>query len=329
MSCVAPYHVPKTNFLVPCGRCMQCRIAKQSSLTFLAERELLHDVYPKGLGASFVTLTYDEDSLPYVKGDVVERFSSVAFKRDSSKWTETLFKKDLQDFFKRCRRSMSYHNIDVPFRHISCGEYGDSTFRAHYHVVFLGLSDVLAQSVVARNWKFGFVDVGPLTSGGLRYVCKYITKKYDSVSATDLQVSLGVEPPFLIHSQRLGRNWIDDNIDSIVSNEFTFIGHNGKRQLLPKVVRDYVEKRTGVSSLPSIQKYLSADFKSCPSDKDYDTYCRERSVLREEYLVASARSNGYPVTPDFLARRKWIRPRSVRLDPRVVDFAKYDDIVPF
>lgn len=52
MSCVSPFRVPKTDYLVPCGRCMQCRIARQSALTFLCERELIHDVYPKGLGAS-------------------------------------------------------------------------------------------------------------------------------------------------------------------------------------------------------------------------------------------------------------------------------------
>lgn len=331
MSCVSPFHVPKTDYYVPCGRCMQCRIAKQSQLTFLSQRELLTDVYPKGLGASFVTLTYNEDSVPFCNTSGMVRYSSILKnpkKFESKPYFMSLYKKDLQDFMKRVRRSMQYHNIDVPFRFLASGEFGDSTARPHYHLVFFGLSDVLARSVVRKNWPYGFIDVGPLSAGGLRYVCKYITKKYDSYNMYLHEKSLGVTSPFLTHSQRLGHNWILAHLDQIVDSDYTFI-FNGSRCLYPKAVRDFVKYKTGVDPLPAIQKYLSADYASCPDDVDYEDFVRDRNILREQFLRSSAQSRGMTVTPEFLASRSWLRPRSVRFSPDFSSSALEFDDIPF
>lgn len=327
MSCSSPLQL-NNGLLVPCGRCMCCRVARQSSLAFLAERELISNVYSKGLGASFLTLTYNQDSVPYKRCDSFLRQLDY-FSGSHPDYYVSLYKKDVQDFFKRVRRSMDYHNIHIPFKYLSCGEYGGSTDRPHYHIVFLGLSDVVARDVTRKNWPYGLIDVGPLTSGGLRYVTKYCTKKYDSYNMTILQKSLGVEPPFLIRSQRIGYDWIDSHLDSIVSSDFTFIGRNGSRRLYPKDVRDYVSKKTGVDPFPSVQKFLYNDFKACPSDVDYDTFQRERVYLHEQYLRSAARSRGLPVTPEFLARKCWLRPSHSVCSPDVADFVKHDDVVPF
>lgn len=86
MSCVSPIVVKTKTGVVnaPCGRCLSCCIAKQSALTFLAQKELELN-YKRGQGASFITLTYDDDSVnfapgtPYMtlKKKICKTFSSV------------------------------------------------------------------------------------------------------------------------------------------------------------------------------------------------------------------------------------------------------------
>lgn len=314
MSCVSPITL-SNGFTVPCGMCLQCRIRKQSAISFLAERELISDVYTKGLGASFVTLTYDDQNVPFCSVSDVKRYSDISSAQNPSQnLYMSLYKPDLQKFFKRVRRSMDYHNISAPFRYLASGEYGDSTARPHYHIIFLGLSDVLAQSVCHKNWDFGFIDVGPLGAGGIRYCTKYITKKYDSYSMYLHEKSIGVTSPFLVHSQRLGWNWINSHLGSIVDNDFTFIS-NGRRLLYPKNVRDWVAKKTGVDPMPSIQRYLNSDRALCPSDKDYIDFTRDRNILREEYLRSCALSRGITLTPSDIAHKSWLYPRSKRIYP--------------
>ena len=63
MSCVSPILVKTKTGVVnaSCGRCLSCCVAKQSALNFLCEKEL-QKVYSRGLGASFCTLTYNDDN---------------------------------------------------------------------------------------------------------------------------------------------------------------------------------------------------------------------------------------------------------------------------
>lgn len=68
MSCVSPIPVMTRSGAVvnaACGRCLSCCIAKQSSLNFLASKELELN-YKRGQGASFVTLTYDDNNVNFV-----------------------------------------------------------------------------------------------------------------------------------------------------------------------------------------------------------------------------------------------------------------------
>jgi len=96
--------------LVPCGKCMHCRVAKRRewSLRMLHELDEHED-------SIFITLTYDEDNVP-------ENMS--------------LRKADLQKFFKRLRKALG----DRTIKYFACGEYGDKTERLHYHSIIFGLS---------------------------------------------------------------------------------------------------------------------------------------------------------------------------------------------
>lgn len=330
MSCVSPVtiRVPHIRyngekyfqtFEVPCNNCINCLIKKQSQLEFLGSKELL-DVYQSGRGASFVTLTYDDNHIPCNSNGLV-----------------TLRKSDLQKWLKNLRRQQEYYNEKVPFKYVACGEYGDELGRPHYHIVFLGLTDVQVAKYTKKLWKHGLCDIGPLGQGGLRYVLKYLTKAHPTKDVKNMRLSLDVENPFVTHSFGLGKNWIIRHVNDIADSNFIF-NINGKDYLYPKYVMRYVSLRTGKSYKKAVRDFLFKTVipESRAKDKMANILLKERSFIQFENNLASLRSKNIPIDPAILAQKKWLKPKSYhdrflvkkKID-NLVDFAIYGDVVPF
>lgn len=327
MNCVSPLTIRVTRnstyklietFEVPCGHCINCLIQKQSALEFLAKKELL-EVYKRGQGASFVTLTYDDNHIPRTSDGLV-----------------TLRKHDLQCWFKNMRRQMEYYNEKIPFKYIACGEYGDSLGRSHYHIVFLGLTDVQVAKYTKKLWKYGLCDIGVLGQGGLRYVCKYLTKQKPPKVVKEMREKLEVENPFLVHSFGLGKKWILDNVQKIADDNFQF-SLNGKLSFYPSYVCRFVSLRTGKSYKRCIQdfnvKRLDKVHAQGHTLKSFDD---EQRYLRYQNNIACLRSKGITVDPKDLEKIHWVKPKH-KLDRQVfrhnlnqlADLAIYGDVVPF
>lgn len=149
---------------LPCGKCLGCRKrrAKEWAVRCMHEASLS----PKN---SFVTLTYDDEHLP-----------SNGFLRP----------KDLGDFLKRLRNAIvrkQYEHIDADgLRYFACGEYGDSTFRAHYHALLFGVKftdlypikrDLFTSETLKRIWGHGNVSIGTVTVRSAMYCAMYSVKK--------------------------------------------------------------------------------------------------------------------------------------------------------
>lgn len=336
MACVNPLELQTKvkgrlkNIKVSCGHCLNCMIKKQSQLTFLANKELLTR-YKKGQSASFVTLTYDDNHIPYNENGFV-----------------TLRKSDVQKFLKNVRRQIDYHNLKKDFKVIYCGEYGDgshsnfktgvSTFRPHYHIAFLGLSDTEAKMFTRKLWKFGLCDVGPLSSGGLRYICKYMTKATPGKIVKEIREVAKVENPFICHSIGLGKEWINKNLYKIVENEFHF-NINGKKTLFPKYILRYVSAHTGIDYLQYVNKEIYNDINRKVAKNNgfnsLDDYLYEKSYIRYQYKVAALRSQGKPIN-DITLNKAWIKPKSKHdrtynkfFVCKALELAKYGDVVPF
>lgn len=316
MSCINPIivnpkHTHKNDTIqVPCGHCLNCLIKKQSQLTFLATRELL-EKYKVKQSASFVTLTYDDNHIPYNENGFV-----------------TLRKKDVQLFLKNLRRNMQYHNDNIPFKVLYSGEYGDgshakngvSTRRPHYHIAFLGLSETQIKKYTRKLWSYGLCDVGPLSSGGLRYICKYMNKACPDKDVKELREIAEVENPFICHSIGLGKKWIENNLQKIVDDEFCF-NLNGKHYMFPKYVMQFVTNHTGVDYHPFVIKFLNRE--KLPLSKvkgiSYTQYDFEDSFIKYKYKVAALRSQNKPVN-DITLNKKWCKPFSSH-DRSLVDLA--------
>lgn len=187
-------------FDLPCGQCIGCRAqrARMWALRAVHEAEM-HDKN------CFLTLTYDNENLP----------------KDGS-----LNMEDWQLFAKRLRERCGR------FRFLMCGEYGERTFRPHYHACVFGLDFVETRvrlprsrgnplwtsSVVLESWQKGHISIGELTYESAEYVARYVMKKLTG----ERSVIYGERrPPFLNASRRpgLGSSWLERYISDVYPSD--------------------------------------------------------------------------------------------------------------
>lgn len=128
-----------------CGQCTPCRINRRRLWSWrMVLESYCHD------HSSFVTLTYSDDELP--EGG-------------------SLVPSHLSGFMKRLR----FHS-GTQLRFFGVGEYGDATFRPHYHVAVFGLSPLRAD-LVSRSWTAGHSSAHELNEATAAYVAGYCLKK--------------------------------------------------------------------------------------------------------------------------------------------------------
>jgi len=98
---------------------------------------------------AFVTLTYDDANYPNYGN---------------------LEPKELSNFVKRLRKYS-----ERKLRYFGVGEYGDQTWRPHYHLAIFGL-DLTEHDLVEKSWKKGFSCVQELNQATANYVAGYVVK---------------------------------------------------------------------------------------------------------------------------------------------------------
>lgn len=204
MQCTNPMWLRKEHMFVPCGHCLGCRIAHSREWTV----RLLHEMSSHD-SCCFLTLTYDEEHCPL-----------------------SLDKKELQKFWKRLRKAIAPRKI----KYFSCGEYGDTYGRPHYHAIVFGV-DWNDENIINQCWQRGFIKVGGVTRKSIGYVTDYCLKKFDKRRNDDVYTKCGLQKPFQLCSQGLGLEFAVANRQQLQDDLGTTL--NGKRVGLP---RYYVRK---------------------------------------------------------------------------------------
>lgn len=189
---------PMHGQVLPCGRCMACRIQKTNEWTIRMEHEL---EYHKD--SCFLTLTYDDEHIPI---------------------NYSLVKKDISGFFKRFRNYVYY-----PIRYYYVGEYGDKTLRPHYHAIIFGWypkeikfateksgRKMYYSPLVEKIWKKGQNIVGVVQHESISYVAGYIRKKLYGKKADE--VYQGNEPPFAVMSKGIGKKYALEHKEQILKD---------------------------------------------------------------------------------------------------------------
>lgn len=217
MQCVKPITLYNgvDPLVVPCGKCVACRIAKSREW---ALRLLWEGESHEGLSL-FVTLTYDEQHLP--KPPSIEKYH-------------------LQNFVKRLRK-----NTGKKIKYYACGEYGDRTLRPHYHIILFGL-DACLQCCCCRDhalpmpadgtgcreiydaWGKGHVDIGGLTYESARYVAGYIHKRRTHIH----EPVKAFTKPFGLQSQGLGLQFAQEHSDQL--HEYLSCSVHGITTTIPR-----------------------------------------------------------------------------------------------
>lgn len=156
---------------------------------------MLESRSPGSSESAFVTLTYQDSSLPM-------KFSSF-----DSALLPTLDPLDVQLFLKRLRKKFE----PLRLRYYLAGEYGDETFRPHYHLALWGLPpEILAGpdgtgEPLLSLWGKGHVFAGDLTFESAAYIAGYVTKKMTSEDDPRLE---GREPEFARMSRGIGKGFV-------------------------------------------------------------------------------------------------------------------------
>lgn len=147
----------------PCGQCLPCRINRRRIWTHRLMLEYLCNP-----DAVFLTLTYRDEDLP-----------------DDAR----LCKRDLQRFIKAVRNR--YRGRKRQIRYYACGEYGERTYRPHYHAILFGVYQHEVQEV-SELWSYGGVFAGTFSKDSAQYVagyvCKKLTKKEDPKCAKEFAI---------------------------------------------------------------------------------------------------------------------------------------------
>lgn len=180
--------------LVPCGRCLNCTQRHARGWAF----RLWHQ-NKEANHANFITLTYNNESLPINEEGTYPEFD----------------KTDVINFIKRLRRKNEYHYPEMgKMKYYLVGEYGSLTGRPHYHVILFNSSPKLNKDLHKLWFKtddkskksMGNLHIGDVSMDTICYVTGYVMKR--DIYKSD---ELNRKREFSIMSKGLGAVYIREN----------------------------------------------------------------------------------------------------------------------
>lgn len=281
---------------IPCGSCASCRADKIAQWSVRLDFEALNKP------SAFVTLTCDDYHLEYNPGF----------------YEPTLKKSVLHKFIDKL-----HHVVPDKFTYFACGEYGDSKGRPHYHVVFFGLDWCKYYHLIPRFWRKGKCDVGPVLSGGCRYVLKYMEKQQFNKEYNDsVYYDNGLDVPFVSMSPGIGSAVYLAHLDELLRNApLNF----GSRTVLAPVYwrRKYLhlDKTTLETSIACKLAYVrSVRHKADRMKMSVSDYLTWFAKNRERRLINRMQKQGVPVYEKLVFGHSSYHINSSDLD-RYVDMA--------
>lgn len=164
--------------LVPCGRCLPCRVNRRDQLKL----RCIHEAQLREAN-SFVTLTYADEHL------------RMPFLMPDGSLNGSVCMDDISAFVKRLRDRVKPTRV----RFLARTEYGPATLRAHAHLLMFGFdfpdrklwrkTEAGALSyrseLLEAAWGLGHCEVSDVTPRSVGYVCNYHVDKLDGSRADD------------------------------------------------------------------------------------------------------------------------------------------------
>lgn len=228
---------------LPCGQCIGCKLTR--SITWATRA--MHEAQEHENNC-FITLTYNNANIP-------EDYS--------------LDKTHFQKFLKRLRRQIEPAKIS----YFMAGEYGDETWRPHYHALIFGYDfpdKIQVQSKDVSNpyflstqltslWKKGNHIITNLTFETAAYVARYCTKKitgekaeahynriisdWDEITGeinTYQEVQLEPEYGTMSRKPAIGKTWLEKYMGDCYPSDYLIV--NNRKLPIPKYYDKQLEK---------------------------------------------------------------------------------------
>lgn len=251
---------------IPCGQCVGCRLERSRQWAIRCVHEA--SLYEHN---SFITLTYDDENLPSDRSLHVEHF---------------------QKFMKRLRKRFGQN---IRFYH--CGEYGEQTFRPHYHACLFNINfhdkklwsqkngnNLYNSEILSKLWPFGYAVIGDVTFESAAYVARYIMKKINGKNAQQHYERVNFEtgeiyqlkPEYTTMSRRPGiaGEWFQKFKTDIYPKDFLTI--NGKKMRPPR----YYDRQFELLYPTDLEKIKSR--RKIKAKKHLTNNSKERLLVREE-----------------------------------------------
>lgn len=270
---------------VPCQKCLECRVQYARSWAdrcVLEAKQYKHNY--------FVTLTYDDYFLPN---------------------KNSLEPKDVQLFMKRLRKKFK----GLKIRFLMSGEYGDISFRPHYHLLLFNLpltdlsyqferrevvdidlktgkpilgpylkynltgnkKDMMFSRTIYDLWNMGNISVQNFNYDTAAYVSQYVTKKANP-NNDKLYEELGIYPEFIRMSNRpgIGAQYFEDKDDGSLHLSKMIIPQDGEAHL--SSVPRYFDKLF-------IKKYGDSAFDSIRIKRNRQKLRSIKSILNDSKMA--------------------------------------------
>lgn len=181
---------------IPCGKCIGCRIDYKRSW---ADRLTYHSL-GKEKNSYFITLTYDDDHISNLDYSLNYDLYSLNFD-------------DMTDFIKKLRNKFR----DVEIDYFYSGEYGDSSFRPHFHLIVFNLplddlefwkidnqgAPIYTSELIHKLWNKGICSVSNFAWLNAAYTAGYVEKKRDGRALSEY-TAVGLTPEGCRMSRRPG-----------------------------------------------------------------------------------------------------------------------------
>jgi len=176
-----PDEKPYQELKIACRNCTKCRSKRSQEWAIRCYHESqLHDEN------SFITLTYDDEYLPYGR---------------------TLVKSHPQKFVRALRQKLNRdENRPEKIRYLMAAEYGTEKNRPHYHFIIFGYvpadrkfeysngdNRYYSSRLIEKLWGMGHVQVCDTSPATMKYVAGYVEKKRDHQKAQDVNPNTGLK----------------------------------------------------------------------------------------------------------------------------------------
>jgi hypothetical protein len=288
-----PWQLPQKNMqgskgiTVPCGRCRECKKLRATQWAFRIEQEK-----KRSRMTPMVTLTYDDDNVPWVHDQV------------TGKKRYTLQYYDITNFIKRVREYQTRKlQTNDKIKYYYSAEYGSKLGRPHYHIVFFNLnlyhlSINKRHDIISTLWGKGIVHIGQNNNiANAGYITHYTNKT--SPYPRKYCENRGIQPEKHGMSQGFGDNYITRMAQwhqADPKNRYTVRREDGKYINMP---RYYLERIFNKQDQLTIAKIKIKNYE----DKQKDTKA-EYAPTETKYFELQERSRRLKERADETTKQK-------------------------